>query len=191
MQPSRPVRFPFASDEALVKECLTGNQDAWNTLLQKYRNLIYSIPLKYGLSRDDANDIFQQVCIQLLRYLGELRDFKSLPAWLITVTTRLCSDWIIKERRFEAAHGHTDWVTTADMPQQLLRELEQEQVFREEMARLKPRCRELLHMLFFETPALPYATVAKKMGLAAGSIGFTRLRCLQRLRRQLEDRGFV
>jgi DNA-directed RNA polymerase specialized sigma24 family protein len=73
----------------------------------------------------------------------------------------------------------------------MLRELEQEQIFREAMARLKPACRELLQMLFFETPAVPYATAAKKLGLAAGSIGFTRMRCLQSLREQLEDRGFV
>src|ERR1051326_4725354 len=94
MQPSRPFRFSSTSDESLVKECLKGNEAAWNALLLKYRNLIYSIPLKHGLSRDDANDIYQQVCMQLLRSLGELRDYRSLPAWLITTTMRLCSGWI-------------------------------------------------------------------------------------------------
>jgi len=79
----------------------------------------------------------------------------------------------------------------SEAPEKMLRALEQEQIFREEMALLQPRCRALLHMLFFETPAVPYATVAKKLGLAPGSIGFTRMRCLQSLRRQLEERGFA
>jgi DNA-directed RNA polymerase specialized sigma24 family protein len=72
----------------------------------------------------------------------------------------------------------------------LLRELEQEQILREAMAGLKPRCRELLRMLFFETPAVPYAMAAKRLGLATGSIGFVRMRCLRGLRRHLEERGF-
>jgi len=191
MQPSRPPRFVFTRDQGLVRECLNGNQDAWAALLQKYRNLIYSVPLKYGLSREESHDIFQQACVQLLRRLGEIRDLDSLPAWLIKVTTHLCFYWISKEKRFEPASLETDLGPAPEVPEQMMYELEQEQIFRQEMARLKPRCRELLHMLFFETPAVPYATAAKKLGLATGSIGFVRMRCLQELRRQLEDRGFV
>ena len=59
-----------------------------------------------------------------------------------------------------------------------------------ELARLSPRCRELVHMLFFEVPALPYADAARKLGLAPGSIGFIRGRCLKRMKKLLEERGF-
>jgi RNA polymerase sigma factor (sigma-70 family) len=190
MQPTTHPRSSFASDEGLVKECLNGNQAAWAALLQKYGKLIYSIPLKFGLSQEDANDIFQQTCFQLLQSLPNLRDFQSLPAWLIKVTTHLCYRWSAKERRFESEQVETDWGRTPEPPDQLLREVEQEQVLREAMASLKRRCRELLCMLFFEIPAVPYATVAKRLGLAAGSIGFIRMRCLRALRRELEERGF-
>jgi hypothetical protein len=47
-----------------------------------------------------------------------------------------------------------------------------------------------LHLLFFETPPRPYAEVAKELGLAQGSIGFTRENCLERLRRQISKAGF-
>jgi len=191
MQPSRTPRPHLTHDHGLVRECLKGNQDAWAALLQKYRNLVYSIPLKYGLSSDDAHDIYQQACLQLLRRLGDIRDFDSLPAWLIKVTTHLCFYWISKEKRFEPAALETDWGPAPEVPEQMMRELEQEQIFHEEMSRLKPRCRELLQMLFFETPAVPYVEAAKKLGLATGSIGFVRMRCLQELRRQLENRGFA
>ncbi len=50
--------------------------------------------------------------------------------------------------------------------------------------------RQLIHMLFFEAPARPYREVALSLGLAEGSIGFIRGRCLTRLRRQLEKMGF-
>jgi DNA-directed RNA polymerase specialized sigma24 family protein len=45
-------------------------------------------------------------------------------------------------------------------------------------------------MLFFESPARPYQEIAGHLGLAAGSIGFIRGRCLTRLRRELEKKGF-
>jgi DNA-directed RNA polymerase specialized sigma24 family protein len=48
-----------------------------------------------------------------------------------------------------------------------------------------------VELLFFETPSRPYAEVAAELGLAVGSIGFTRQKCLERLRRQLEDMGFL
>jgi RNA polymerase sigma factor (sigma-70 family) len=188
---SRPGRASWGSDERLVGECLKGNQDAWSALLQKYRNLIYSIPLKHGLSQDAASDILQQTCVQLLRHLGTLRDYGSLAAWLIKVTTRLCFLWSSQERRFEPSDMDTDWGAAPPLPEQVLRELEEEQLLRDAIASLKPRCRELVRMLFFETPAVSYAAVAEKLGLAMGSIGFVRMRCLRMLRRQLEQSGFV
>ena len=61
---------------------------------------------------------------------------------------------------------------------------------REAIAELPPRCREMITLLFFSEPQLPYRDVARQLGLAVGSIGFIRGRCLKRLQRMLEDRGF-
>lgn len=189
--PSHAPGSSSISDERLVRDCLGGSQDAWSALLHKYRNLIYSIPLKYGLSADDANDVFQQTCLQLLRSLGSLRDVQSLPAWLIKVTTHHCFSLSEKQSRYEPAELGRDASPGPDAPEKLLREVEREQLLREAMSRLKPRCRELLQLLFFEEPAVPYAAVAKRLGLASGSIGFVRMRCLAQLRTYLEERGFV
>src|SRR4051812_9894655 len=48
------------SDERLVAECVNGNEEAWTALIEKYKNLIFSIPVKLGFSREDAGEIFQQ-----------------------------------------------------------------------------------------------------------------------------------
>ena len=52
-------------DARLVSECLGGSEEAWRALIFKYKNLIFSIPVKYGFSTDDATDIFQGVCLDL------------------------------------------------------------------------------------------------------------------------------
>jgi DNA-directed RNA polymerase specialized sigma24 family protein len=63
-------------------------------------------------------------------------------------------------------------------------------MLREAMIALTPQCRRLVELLFFETPARPYSEVAKELRLAVGSIGFTRQKCMDRLRRQLDELGF-
>jgi RNA polymerase sigma factor (sigma-70 family) len=79
---------------------------------------------------------------------------------------------------------------SSDLPQEMLFEVQREQSLREAIATLPPRCKRMVGMLFFEDPPRPYQEVAKQLNLATGSIGFIRGRCLKKLRRLLEDKGF-
>jgi DNA-directed RNA polymerase specialized sigma24 family protein len=72
----------------------------------------------------------------------------------------------------------------------MLQEVEQEQMVRDAIQLLPARCAELVRMLFFEQPPLPYNELAKRLGLATGSIGFIRGRCLNRLQKILVELGF-
>jgi RNA polymerase sigma factor (sigma-70 family) len=183
-----------SSDTYLVRACLKGSEKAWWRLVDKYKNLIYSVPIKYGLSQDEAADIFQSVCLELLKDLPQLREPQALPAWLIRVTSRKCFNWRQKKNRVSIddtdQNELTDLIEPNDGPDDLLSQLEREQALREAMAELDARCRKMVRMLFFETPPRPYLEVAESLGLAPGSIGFIRGRCLERLRRALAKKGF-
>src|SRR5579863_3252228 len=78
------------SDAALVADCLKGQESAWSALIDKYKNLIFSIPIKYGFSQEDSADIFQTVCVDLLTQLPNIREPNALGAWLIQVTRNKC-----------------------------------------------------------------------------------------------------
>ena len=182
----------------MVKACLNGDQSAWNAIVHKYKRLIYSIPVKQGFAPEDTNDIFQSVCLELLRELPKIREPKALAGWLIKVTSHKCFHWKRRESRYVLPDNDeaiaTQGGATSERPldlDELLDQVEREQLLRETMAKLTERCKKLVTMLFFEFPPVPYEDVAKKLGLARGSIGFIRRRCLDRLRRQLEDLGFV
>ena len=181
-------------DTHLVRECRNGNEEAWAALLDKYKNLIFSIPIKRGLPRDEAADVFQRVCVLLLAELPHLREPKALPMWLIRVTSRECARWRRQEHPYPARDTvEAETAALADeqpLADELLGQLKDEQVLREAILTMPPRCRELIGMLFFDTPARPYQEIARRLGLAAGSIGFIRGRCLTRLRRELEKKGF-
>jgi DNA-directed RNA polymerase specialized sigma24 family protein len=62
-------------------------------------------------------------------------------------------------------------------------------MLRDAIATLTPQCQRLIELLFFETPSRPYREVAGELGLAAGSIGFVRQKCIERLRRKLDELG--
>jgi RNA polymerase sigma factor (sigma-70 family) len=180
------------SDERLVRACLDGDERAWAALIDKYENLIYSIPLKYGASPDDAADIFQSVCLELFSELPRLRKKAAFRSWLITVTAHQAFQWKRKTRR-----RAEDELTPADEEKlemdpspDLIEQVEREQMLRDAIARLPPRCREMIRMLFYQEPHVSYRDVARHLGLATGSIGFIRGRCLKRLQRTLEESGF-
>ena len=80
---------------------------------------------------------------------------------------------------------------TPPIAESVIQQTQEEQMLREAMSALSPQCRRLVELLFFETPARSYADVAKELGLAVGSIGFTRQKCMDRLRRQLDVLGFL
>ena len=81
-------------------------------------------------------------------------------------------------------------VETENLPQGLLEELEREQMVRESLVEASPECRRLIDLLFFNSPPLRYDEAAQALGFARGSIGATRMRCLEKLRSSLEKKGF-
>ncbi|MGH9570578.1 MAG: RNA polymerase sigma factor, partial [Candidatus Angelobacter sp.] len=180
-----------AEDEKLVQACLNGDENAWNRLIDKYKRLIYSVPVKYRLSPEDSADVFQNVCVDLFTNLSKLRKVESLRSWLITVATHKCFHHNRQRRKDVELDAMEQEVAEDIAPApEMIQEIQEEQAVRDAMERLTPRCAELVKMLFFQQPPLPYVEVAQKLGLATGSIGFIRGRCLGRLQKILAEIGF-
>src|SRR6267142_2879138 len=75
-------------DVELVHACLNGNQAAWAELIRSYQRLIYSVARVLCPDDSDADEVFQQVCLELYQRLADVRDVASLPRWLAIVTRR-------------------------------------------------------------------------------------------------------
>lgn len=181
------------TDAQLVRRCLDGDESAWASLIERYKRLIYSIPYKYGATAEDAGDIFQAVCVDLVTELPKLRKPDALRAWLTSVTRHRSLRWKTRthrERTWDTAESVTDTLVTAepDAPH-LMEAVQREQGVRDAIDQLPGRCREMVRLLFYTNPPLPYAEVAKRLGLATGSIGFIRGRCLKKLEAALRAQG--
>jgi RNA polymerase sigma factor (sigma-70 family) len=185
-----------SSDRELVAACLSGDHRAWETLIVRYQRLIYSIPVKSRLSPDDAADIFQSVCLKLLENLSTLRDHEKIASWLITTTTRECWRMSARQRRDNPAppvddesFDPTAEIASAEpLADEQIQLIEQQQALRSGLESLPERCQRLLEMLFYQKDELSYAEIARRAAMPVSSIGPTRARCLDKLKKVLEGK---
>lgn len=183
-------RAPVPTDEELIERCLADDSDAWSALIDRYKNLIYSIPIRLGMHQE-ANDIFQLVCVDLLSKLPQLREPRALPKWLMQTCYHECLRYRRTSGREDSLDPNAPEPPAPERPaEESLIQFQQEQTLREAIFEMPVRCARMIRMLFFETPIRPYEEVAKELGLATGSIGFIRSRCLARMRKNLEKKGF-
>jgi RNA polymerase sigma factor (sigma-70 family) len=190
------LETPRRSDRELIAACLKGDKDSWEEIISRYQRLVYSIPVKARLSPDDAADVFQTVCVRLLEGLHKLRDHDKLSSWLITTANR--ETWRIAARR--RADLTTSRDDDEDGPQldaipdlepladQQREEIERQQTIREAVEGLPDRCREMIRLLFYGDGDFSYTDVAARLRMPVASIGPTRARCLEKLKRLLEGK---
>jgi RNA polymerase sigma factor (sigma-70 family) len=183
-------------DGELVRGCLEGRAECWEILIERYQRLIYSIPIKARMSEDDAADIFQTVCLKLYEGLPRLRDHDRLVAWLVTTTRRECWRAGSRRRREGQSQARDDqhYDETADvadprpLTEETFIEIERQQMVRSAIDSLPERCRRLLDMLFYRNDELSYLDISREMNMPVSSIGPTRARCLENLKKKLKGR---
>ena len=170
----------------LVTMAKSGDQRAWDALVERYAPLVWSICRRHRLSRADADDVGQTVWLRLIDTLDKIRDPAALPGWLATTTQRECCRLHRAEQRspqpgqmVSAENIPDDQAQTAE--QELLI-AERHTAFRLAFADLPPSCQQLLGLLT-EDPPVPYAQISAELGIAVGTIGPARNRCLEKLRR--------
>jgi RNA polymerase sigma factor (sigma-70 family) len=171
---------------ALVDRAAAGDEGAWNEIVDRYAPLVWSICTRYRLGREEAHDVGQTVWLLLVEKIGDLREPAALPGWLATTTQRECFRVLRVERR----HQHTELPPEDRLPPDPDATMIDEQVlaaergaaFRAAFDTLPSDCRALLSLLASDPPP-SYVEISATLGVAVGSVGPMRARCLDRLRR--------
>lgn len=177
-----------ATDAKYVEKASKGDAHAWSQIIERYSNYVYTIVNSCGISESEAPDAFQYVFIELHRALPNLTNVDLLAPWIRQTTVRHC----IKLRNKRTNQVSLDDQELSVHPQfdEDLQIAERSLMLTSSIADLKEKCRKLIHMLFYEDPVRPYQEIASELGMSIGSIGNTRIRCLDELKKQLDARGF-
>jgi RNA polymerase sigma factor (sigma-70 family) len=170
------------TDADLVVRCIRGDQKAWEQLVLQYERLIFSIAISICRDAEVASDILQQVCLELYQRLDEVRNLDSLAAWVATVTRRKAYTHMRSTRPTEPfEENDEDGVVSPD----LIANIERQHTLERALATLPPRNRRLIELLYFSTEEKSYEDIAAELGIPVASIGPTRVRCLEKLRKFL------
>jgi len=170
--------------EALVLAARDGDREAWNTIVERYGPLVFGVCVSYRLSPADLEDVGQAVWLLLFQRLHTLRVPEALPGWLLTTTRNECKR--VLGERIRRQDRTLVVEPSVDGGQAALEEewerVRQATALREAFAQLDAPCRDLLTLLFADPP-IPYREIAEQLRMKVGSIGPTRARCLDHLRR--------
>jgi RNA polymerase sigma factor (sigma-70 family) len=182
------------TDEELVQACRRGDETAWETVVYKYQNLLYSIPMRAGLGRDLASDVLQEVFTTLFEKLDKIEKPEFLRAWLVTTTQHKTIHLIQRETRgrpksIDDTEGDVFFEISdaRPLPDENLFRLEREKQIEAALEAIEERCRRLLTMLYLDQDNASYVEIAEKLDIPLGSIGPTRARCLQKLIKLLPE----
>lgn len=186
------------SDEALVLACRRGDETAWETLVERFQRLIYSIPRRAGLDEDAAADVFQNVFASLVERLDRIEQPDRIQAWLVTTAKRETWRAVLQRKESRPAAGDDEneedpferLPDQALLPDEVVLQLEKQHAVRTAVGALDQRCNQLVTLLFYRAEPPAYSEIAASLGIAEGSIGPTRARCLQKLLRVLQESGF-
>jgi RNA polymerase sigma factor (sigma-70 family) len=168
------------ADSELIDRCIQGDQVAWQEFVNRYQRLVYSVAHTLCPPGEDVSDVFQQVWLEVHQHLNQLRNVEAFPAWLMTITKRRMYALIRARRNSEQLSEETPDLS------ETLQQIEHEHTLERALTQLPDRCRKLIDLLYFDTSEPSYSEIAKAMSMPESSIGPTRARCLEKLRKLID-----
>ena len=186
----RDSRRDPATIGALVRAAREDDESAWNELVDEFGSLVWSIARAHRLSAADAADVSQTTWLRLAEHVGRIRDPERLGGWLAATARNECLRLLRRSHRelpFGDDAPEPDPTEAPSPAARLVRE-ERSAALWSAFEQLPERCRSLLRVLMADEPPA-YEDVGAALDMPVGSIGPTRARCLDQLRRLVARGG--
>lgn len=169
----------------LVERATGGSQEAWNALVDRFASTVWAIARGHRLNSSDAADVFQTTWLRLVEHLDKIEYPERVGAWLAT-TARHEALRVLRMGGRQVANG-TDFDAFPDdrsiqEPDADIISSEQGQLINQLVDLLPVRSQTLLRLLSADSP-LSYKDISEALSMPIGSIGPTRARALEQLRR--------
>jgi RNA polymerase sigma factor (sigma-70 family) len=181
------VTTPDSEPATLLAAARAGDQRAWDKLVERYGGLVWTVARSFRLSAADAADVSQTTWLRLVEQLDRIRDPERIGAWLVTTARREALAALSRAGRdlptADPQVLEPRATTTESVDANILRSERDSDLWRA-IVGLPDNCQQLLRLLMME-PVPGYAEVSATLDIPIGSIGPTRARCLEHLRRRV------
>ena len=174
-----------SDNAALLARVVDGDEASWNELVERFAGLVWSVARSLRLSAATTDDVVQTVWLRLAEYCGRIREPDRLAGWLATATRNEALRVIKGQQRVvpHAGFAEASEPTSRSIEDMITDDVTLRAVLRA-FAGLSAADQQLLRLLC-TVPPLDYQTIAEILGRSIGSIGPSRARCLDKLRRLL------
>lgn len=175
-----------------VRRAAAGDKAAWNALVESFSRLIWGVANSHRLGPADAAEVVQTTWLRLLENLDKITYPERVGGWLATTARHESLRQLrLRGREFPSDEERTFERETGSetTPEQRVLDRDRDRRVLAAFDRLPERCRTLLQLVVVVAP--PYSEVAAALDMPVGSIGPTRARCLERLRRLLANDGIT
>jgi RNA polymerase sigma factor (sigma-70 family) len=179
------------TDAEIWTDLLSGHSNAWNELIDKYQSLVYAVTTRAGLSMADAADCFQQTFVALYQNRQKISDPTRISAWLVTTAKRESIRLGRQSNSVRELEPGKEQADDSPLQDEQMEKVERQALLEVALRQLDDRCQSLLKALFFAPEELSYEQIAKSVGIAFNSLGPIRGRCLQRLRKLIEENRYL
>ena len=183
--PTRGLSCANVEAQELLSRVIAGDERAWDEVVDRYAGLVWSVARSYRLASAATDDVVQTVWLRLAEHCSRIREPERLASWLATTTRNEALRVIRGNNRLtpQAALDELPELTTPSVEERVSDDVTLRAVLKA-FAELSPADQQLMRLLC-AVPPLDYQTIAEMLGRPIGSIGPTRARCLERLKKLL------
>jgi len=171
--------------QELLLRVIDGDERAWDEVVDRFAGLVWSVARSYRLSAAATGDVVQTVWLRLAEHAGRIRQPDRLASWLATTTRNEALRVIRGNQRVTPQSSPDEYIDpTTPTVEERVSDAATLQAVLDAFAKLSPEDQRLMRLLC-AVPPLDYETISELIGRPIGSIGPTRARCLERLKRLL------
>lgn len=131
------------NESKLIKKCIEGDIDAFEILIEKYKQTAYNIALGIVKNPDDAMDMSQEALIKVYRYIKNFNQKSSFSTWLYRIVMNTCLDYIKKNEKNKVVPINEEVINNEDScmdsnPEKILDKKIETQQIRDAIYKLAP-----------------------------------------------------
>lgn len=158
-----------AEDQGVVDAVLEGDRQAYADLVTRYQNLVASVAWRYGVHRDDIEDVVSEVFVKAYRNLPRYRPHHPFSTWLYRLAVNHVLD---HARRSRKERGRSEMPEQIADPSpgvaQAAEKRERAALVRDALETLEPRYREVLFLVYIEGRNVEES--ARLLGIPEGTV---------------------
>ena len=178
------------NDQHYINEVIGGNSNAFTVLVDRYKNLIFSLSFKMLRNREEAEEVAQDTFVKVYQSLSKFKGDSKFSTWIYKVTYNTCLDRLKKNKRTQ------DTVVIDDFTEKQIKsfenvldaidEKERNQTIQDCIDLLPSEDAFLLTLFYFEEQSLE--EISKVVGITANNVKVKLFRCRKKLTSILKER---